>query len=187
VTAFVPPPSSSSVDVEGWSFIASAMVSVPAEIGVMDFSRQFTAISGYVLSRVPGVREPSDLLRTLLDRADDLERLPHFGRPAPTAVARAVASAVMGEAAIVQVTPDRVVATLDGGVMFYFLGGAGAGDAHNRYATFECHSGGELVMLRSDRGANDPPDVEQVEVSGAGLGRALKEIASFLGRSCHET
>lgn len=137
------------------------------------------APTNHVLVNAPGLRGVSAPLRELISRSNDLAALGNPGPRAPTIAARSVAASVLAQAAATDIFPDRVAATPDQGVMFYFFP-TGALREAGRYASLECHDTGELVLLRSDRGGTDPPMVDEIEVSG--VSRALEEIAAFLGR-----
>lgn len=119
----------------------------------------------------------------LLKRAEELRALPPPGRPAPSTVARLVATSVLPET-LNHVVPNSVTVTSDGGIMFYFLGRDLF--AGRRYASLEVHEGGELVMLQSDREAGSMPSVEDVSLGRDSIGEALHSIRSFIDPACQD-
>jgi hypothetical protein len=182
MTLCLPPaPTSASAG----DFVGATTVQASVGDSLVGSSKPFIAIATYVISSlgVKNVEEPSALVRELIGRSEELEALPHVGGPAPSHAARAVASAVLAEAASASVAVDRLAATPDGGVMFYFFPPVAAVGQQRRYAALECHEGGELIMLKSDRSAGSPPEVEEISVSSLTLTKALQEIDDYLGRA----
>src|SRR6185312_1728400 len=137
----------------------------------LTFSSNLTISSG-------ATARPSEDVLALMKRTEELRSLPLPGRPIPSTVAKLVASFVLPETINHAVVPDRVTATSDGGIMFYFFGREHL--AGRRYASLEIHEAGEVVMLFSDRETGLMPDVEEVTLLRGALEGALGRIKLFI-------
>lgn len=93
---------------------------------------------------------------------------------APTRLAIEYAKAILEELQRIELVPDRVVESAEGGVAIYFVSG-------NKYSDLECLNTGEILGVTSNR--KDRPVAWEVDKSPHGIARAAARIRKFLNKS----
>lgn len=97
-----------------------------------------------------------------------------FGAPPPSDIALLFARVVLDYLKELDLSPDRVIASAEGGVALCFEEG-------ERYADIECLNTGEILGVLSNR--RDRPDVWEIEQSARSIASAASRIEGFFSRS----
>ena len=97
-----------------------------------------------------------------------------FGAPPPSESARLYAQLALNYLAVEELSPDRIIASAEGGVALCF-------ELGEKYADIECLNSGEILGVLSNR--RDRPDVWEIEQSTSGVASAAARIREFISAS----
>lgn len=103
---------------------------------------------------------------------------PPAGAPAPNHQAVELAQTVLARFYQIETTPDKIVATADGGIAICFIDG-------NKYSDIECSNEGGLLGVTTNR--RDRPVIWEINQSLSDIGNACARIKKFIGRNTRQT
>ena len=109
-----------------------------------------------------------------LDALEDNSSLTPSGAPTPNRQSIALARIILKRFHLIATIPDRVVASVEGGVAICFAEG-------NKYSDIECLNEGALLGVTTNR--RDRPTVWEIDPSAAGISNACARVKNFIARN----